>query len=78
MNLFRFTIQGLGYSNLAVIAGVSEMIARGAVAALVSVFGFTAVCYASPAAWVLADCFLLPAYFVCMKRRKKEAAAVRE
>ena len=54
------------------------MIARGAVAALVSVFGFTAVCYASPAAWVLADCFLLPAYFVCMKRRAKEAAAARE
>ena len=78
VNLFRFTIQGLGYSNLAVIAGVSEMIARGAVAALVSVFGFTAVCYASPAAWVLADCFLLPAYFVCMKRRTKEAAAARE
>ena len=78
VNLFRFTIQGLGYSNLAVIAGVFEMIARGAVAALVSVFGFTAVCYASPAAWVLADCFLIPAYFICMKRRTKEAAAVRE
>ena len=78
VNLFRFTIQGLGYSNLAVIAGVSEMIARGAVAALVSVFGFTAVCYASPAAWVLADCFLIPAYFVCMKHRTKEAAAVRK
>ena len=78
VNLFRFTIQGLGYSNLAVIAGVFEMIARGAVAALVAVFGFTAVCYASPAAWVLADCFLIPAYFICMKRRTKEAAAVRE
>ena len=78
VNLFRFTIQGLGYSNLAVIAGVFEMIARGAVAALVAVFGFTAVCYASPAAWVLADCFLIPAYFICMNRRTKEAAAVRE
>ena len=78
VNLFRFTIQGLGYSNLAVIAGVFEMIARGAVAALVAVFGFTAVCYARPAAWVQADCFLIPAYFVCMKSRTKEAAAVRE
>ena len=74
VNLFRFTIQGLGYSNLAVVAGVFEMIARGAVAGLVSVFGFIAVCYASPAAWVLADCFLIPAYFVCLKRRTKEAA----
>lgn len=76
VNLFRFTIQGLGYSNLAVVAGVAEMIARGAVAlGLVPVLGFTAVCYASPAAWVLADCFLIPAYFVCLKRRTKEAAA---
>ena len=74
VNLFRFTIQGLGYSNLAVVAGVFEMIARGAVAGLVSVFGFIAVCYASPAAWALADCFLIPAYFVCLKRRTKEAA----
>ena len=79
VNLFRFTIQGLGYSNLAVVAGVFEMIARAAVAlGLVPVFGFAAVCYANPAAWVLADCFLLPAYFVCMKRRTKEAAAARE
>ena len=80
VNLFRFTIQGLGYSNLAVIAGVFEMIARGGCGVGIGVrcFGFTAVCYASPAAWVLADCFLIPAYFVCMKRRKKEAAAVRE
>ena len=74
VNLYRFTIQGLGYSNLAVIAGVFEMIARGAVAiGLVPLLGFTAVCYASPAAWVLADCFLIPAYLVCIKRRTKEA-----
>lgn len=54
VNLFRFTIQGLGYSNLAVIAGVFEMIARGGVAlGLVPVLGFTAVCYASrrPGSW---------------------------
>ena len=34
---------------------------------------FDAVCLASPAAWVLADCFLIPAYLVCIKRRTKEA-----
>ncbi len=74
VNLYRFTIQGLGYSNLAVIAGVSEMIARGVVAiGLVPVIGFTAVCYANPAAWVLADLFLVPAYYVCLKRREQEA-----
>ena len=76
VNLYRFTIQGLGYSNLAVIAGVFEMIARGAVAiGLVPLLGFTAVCYASPAAWVLADLFLVPAYHFCLNRRIREANA---
>ena len=74
VNLVRFTIQGLGYSNLAVISGIFEMIARAAVAlGLVPVLGFDAVCLASPAAWVLADCFLIPAYLVCIQRRTKEA-----
>lgn len=68
--LLRFTIQGLGYSELAVFAGVFEMVARGVVAlCLVPVFGFQAVCIASPAAWVLADLFLFPAYFLCLKKR---------
>lgn len=70
VNLLRFTIQGLGYSQLATVSGVLEMIARGAVAlCLVPVAGYSAICYASPAAWVLADVFLLPAYFACLKRR---------
>lgn len=74
VNLVRFTIQGLGYSNLAVISGIFEMFARAGVAlGLVPVLGFDAVCLASPAAWVLADCFLIPAYLVCIQRRTKEA-----
>lgn len=70
VNLLRFTIQGLGFSNLAVIAGVLEMLARGIVGTvLVPLLGFTAVCYASPAAWIMADIFLFPAYFYCLKKR---------
>ena len=70
VNLLRFTIQGLGYSNLATVAGVFEMIARGVFAlCLVPVGGFTAVCLANPAAWVMADIFLFPAYYHCMKKR---------
>ena len=49
--VFRFMIQGLGFSKLAVFAGVFEMLARG----LISLFwipaaGFEAVCFASPVA----------------------------
>ena len=70
VNVLRFTIQGLGYSNLAVIAGVFEMVARGVFGVcLVPFFGFEAVCFANPAAWVMADIFLFPAYYACLKRR---------
>lgn len=70
---------GTGYSNLAVIGGVFEMIARGGVAlGLVPVLGFTAVCYASPAAWVLADLFLVPCYFYCVKNADGAAERKRD
>lgn len=70
VNLLRFTIQGLGYSNLAVIAGVFEMVARGLFGlCLVPRLGFQAACFASPAAWVMADLFLYPAYEYCMKKK---------
>ena len=74
LNLLRFTIQGLGYSNLAVVSGVFEMVARGGVAIwLVPRMGFDAVCLAGPAAWVMANCFLIPAYLACVRRRAGEA-----
>ena len=70
VNLLRFTIQGLGYSELAVVAGVFEMVARGVFGlCLVPWLGFSAVCFASPVAWVMADIFLFPAYYACLKKR---------
>ena len=42
--------------------------ARAALALLVPLFGFTAACFASPAAWLMADVFLIPAYFHCYRR----------
>ncbi len=68
VNIIRFAIQGMGNSRLAVFAGVFEMIARGGVAiGLVPLLGYNAACFASPAAWVLADIFLFPAYFYTLK-----------
>ena len=79
VNLFRFTIQGMGYSRYAMFAGFFEMVARGGLAiGLVPQFGFQAVCFASPAAWIMADLFLIPTYFACMKKlgyQKPEKAA---
>ena len=68
INIFRFMIQGMGFSPLATLAGVLEMAARAALALLVPLFGFTAACFASPAAWLMADVFLIPAYFHCYRR----------
>ena len=81
VNVYRFTLQGIGYSYLAIVSGVIEMIARALAAlAVVPALGFTGVCLASPAAWVFADCFLVPACYLCLGRLKKrlqEAARVR-
>lgn len=67
--LLRFTIQGLGFSQLAMVAGVLEMVARTIFGLyLVPAFGFPVVCLSNPAAWIAADLFLFPAYFHCMKK----------
>ncbi|MGI6028912.1 MAG: MATE family efflux transporter [Candidatus Heteroscillospira sp.] len=68
VNIFRFMIQGMGFSPLATLAGALEMIGRGAVAYMVPWLGYSAACFASPAAWLLADAFLVPAYFYCYKK----------
>ena len=71
VNIVRFLIQGMGYSKLAVLAGVCEMAARAFVGfCLVPVFGYAAVCFASPAAWIAADAFLIPSYLRIMKKLK--------
>jgi putative MATE family efflux protein len=64
VNIVRFTIQGLGFGKLAILAGVCEMIARSVVGFFfVPVYGYVAACTAGPVAWILADAFLIPAYF---------------
>lgn len=71
IHIFRNYIQGMGFSPMATIAGIMEMIARAGVSFLVPLYGFDAACLASPAAWVMADIFLIPAYFYCVKTLKK-------
>ncbi len=72
VNIVRFTIQGMGFSPIATFAGVLEMAGRGILAYFVGIYGFSAACFASPTAWILADAFLIPAYFICRKRLLKK------
>ena len=69
VNCVRFMIQGMGFSTLAIFAGLAELVGRGFIGIVfVPVLGFKGACLASPLAWVLADSFLIPAYFACRKR----------
>ena len=71
VNVVRNVIQGMGFGQLAMTAGLLELIGRTAVAfVLVPAFGFVGACFASPAAWLLADGFLLPAFLHCYKTTK--------
>ena len=63
--VLRYTIQGVGFTNLAMFSGVAEMIARILVSLYaVPAFGFLAVCYGDPLAWIAADLFLVPAFIL--------------
>lgn len=70
--ILRYSIQGAGYTNLAMFSGVSEMIARILVSILaVPAFGFLAICFGDPTAWVAANLFLIPAFIYVYRRLKK-------
>ena len=68
VNIVRLSIQGMGFTKIAMIAGFTEMIARCAVAFfVVPLLGFDGACFSNPAAWILADAFLFPCYFFIMR-----------
>lgn len=70
--ILRYTIQGAGYTNLAMLSGVFEMVARALVSLYaVPVWGYMAVCFGDPTAWVAANIFLIPAFVYVYRRLKK-------
>lgn len=70
--ILRYTIQGAGFTNLAMLSGVSEMVARTLVSIYaVPAFGFLAVCFGDATAWVAADLFLIPAFIYVYKKIKE-------
>lgn len=67
--ILRYSIQGAGYTKLAMFSGVSEMVARILVSVVaVPLWGFWAVCFGDPTAWVFADAFLIPAFIYVYRR----------
>ena len=67
--ILRYTIQGAGFTNLAMLSGVSEMVARILVSVIaVPVWGYIAVCFGDSTAWIFADAFLIPAFIYVYKK----------
>ena len=67
--LLRNTLQGLGFTYANMVAGAGELVGRLLVAfVFTSLIGFNAVCYAAPAAWLLAD---IPLAIIYFRKRKQ-------
>jgi len=61
--VMRNTLQGMGFTYANSVAGIGEFFGRISVAFILTpLLGFDAVCYAGPAAWLLADIPLLIIY----------------
>ena len=68
----RNALQGLGFSRVAMFAGLFELIGRAFVAfMLVGPYGFDGAILANPAAWVMADVLLIPAYLHAVRTLEK-------
>lgn len=73
--VMRNTLQGLGFTYSNSIAGVGEFFGRLSVAFILTpILGFDAVCYAGPAAWLLADIPLIIIYLIKQRQFKKMIA----
>ena len=67
--VLRNTLQGVGFSKIAMLTGLFELVARSVMGLfVVPKFGFNAVCLAHPTAWIMADLILIVLYSILMKR----------
>ena len=74
--VLRNALQGLGFSRIAMFAGLFELVGRAFVAfMLVRPYGFSGAILANPAAWIMADVLLIPAYLSALRRLQLGAAA---
>ncbi|MQN02209.1 MAG: MATE family efflux transporter [Lachnospiraceae bacterium] len=58
LNVVRLAVQALGYSNLAIVSGVTEMVARSVtVIGFVPLSGYRVICFTDPIAWIFATAY---------------------
>ena len=74
--VLRNALQGLGFSRVAMFAGLFELVGRAFVAfMLVRPYGFSGAILANPAAWIMADVLLIPACLSAVRRLQLGVAA---
>lgn len=77
LNVLRPTVQGLGFSKVAIFSGVIEMFTRCTVAfCFVNKYKFTAVCAADPSAWISAVIYIIFVTIYCLRKIKKSCREV--
>ncbi len=74
IHVFRNAIQGMGFSAVTMLSGVTELIMR-VIAAFVfaGLFGYIGVCFANPSAWLGADVILLSIFVFIYKKHIRPA-----
>lgn len=76
LNCTRMTIQGLGYSGIAILAGCAELLARAVMSlAVIPVLGYKAVCFTNPLAWVAATFVVVPVFAGIMRKYERRTAS---
>lgn len=71
--VFRYSLQGLGYSFVPTVAGIAELVMRSICAiALTSVIGYLGTCIANPLAWIGSLTPLSIALIPILRRMPKE------
>lgn len=71
--VFRYSLQGLGYSFVPTVAGIAELVMRSICAiALTSVIGYAGTCIANPLAWIGSLTPLSIALIPILKRMPKK------
>lgn len=71
--VFRNTLQGLGEGLIPFLAGFTELMVRTIIALGFSgKYGYTAICFASPGAWIAAAVLLFIFYHVRMKALERQ------
>ena len=69
--IYRNSLQGMGEGMITLLAGLIELVSRSVVAlGFTATFGYTAVCLATPAAWVTAGLFLVIVYYWKIRKGK--------